>query len=133
MASSIVFSGERQVSTDTRDHSGEDVLDALRSDAVLSQLNDDVNRCFLNLMSRKWRTAQELTDICETPLSTTYRKLNALVDAGFLEQRIRVNDTGKHPEEYKSKPMVLTFRITEPSGIEVSVHTVSEAGEDRFQ
>lgn len=127
MASSGVPIGELETDFHERLDRQSDVVPAAR---LLSYLEDDVNRCFLNLASIEWRTAQELTEICGTPLSTTYRKLNELDDAGLLDQRIRVNADGKHPEEYRSKPMLLTFRMGNTSGLEISVSTASESGEN---
>lgn len=105
------------------DHPAE-VIDATE---LIGKLDNEVNRCLLSVMSFDWYTVQELTEICDTPLSTTYRKLNVLEEAGFLEQRIRVNTNGKHPEEYRCKPIVVKFRLGGSNGLEMSVNTVTES------
>ncbi len=97
----------------------------VNSQALLQQLEDDIKRCFLSAMSLDWQTAEDLSRKFDTPLSTTYRKLNALDDAGFLEQRIRLSPNGKHPEEFRCKPMSLAIRVGGPMGLEFSVNAVT--------
>lgn len=127
LTSAALFADESDVQNATTEFVPEDVSDVLQSAFVLDHFDDEANRCFLDLMSRDRRTARELTDACEIPLSTTYRKLNALDAAGFFEQRIRVGASGKHPGEYKAKSLVFTFRIAESTGLEVSVNTTGKA------
>ncbi len=91
--------------------------------SILAHLEDDTNRYFLSAMSLEWLTARELTAIADTPLSTTYRKLNAMEEAGLLDRRKRIADNGKHPEEYRCRPIVVSFRLGGPSGLEMSVAT----------
>lgn len=88
---------------------------------LLQQLEDEATRTLLSAMSLDWHTAQELSSLSQTPLSTTYRKVNALHDAGVLLRRLRINESGKHPEEYRCKPIVLTLRLGTQAGLEVSV------------
>lgn len=92
---------------------------------LIKYLEDDVCRTLLSAMSLDWHTAQELSSLSQTPLSTTYRKLNALDNAGVLFRRLRINETGKHPEEYRCKPIVLTLRLGTHSGLEVAVSSGS--------
>lgn len=119
MVESAIQTGKATVSSTNKTEE----LDVVDASALLNQLDDDVNRCFLNLMSIDWYTAQELTDVCGTPLSTTYRKLNRLDTIGVLEQRIRVSSSGKHPEEFRCKPVVLTLQMGQASGLEMNVAT----------
>lgn len=98
---------------------------------LLDHLNDQVNRRFLGVMSLDWYTAKELTAVCDTPLSTTYRKLNALDDVGLLERRIRLDTNGKHPEEFRCRPVILTCRLGESTGIEMIVRAVEREATDR--
>ena len=45
-------------------------------------------------------TATELTDHCEIPQSTLYRKLEQLTDASLLEERTQIRRDGHHVSEY---------------------------------
>lgn len=91
------------------------------ADQVLTQLDDDVNRRFLSLTSGTWHTAQELAKLTDTPLSTTYRKLGTLEEIGLVDQRLRVRPNGKHPEEYRAVPLLVSFTIGEETGLRVDV------------
>ena len=104
-----------------RGHPQNCVSDEVAVEQFLTQLDDDVNRTFLSMMSSTWHTAQELSAATETPLSTTYRKLGTLDGVGLLDQRLRVCPNGNHPEEYRAKPLLLTFTIGEEGGVAIDV------------
>ncbi|RXK46616.1 winged helix-turn-helix domain-containing protein [Halorientalis pallida] len=67
---------------------------------VLDALDDADCREILEATSEDARSANEVSDACDLPLSTTYRKLELLTDAGLLEERTRLSTTGKHSSEY---------------------------------
>jgi Fe2+ or Zn2+ uptake regulation protein len=46
-------------------------------------------------------TAAELTDACDIPRATVYRKLNRLADAGLVETSQRLREQGRSPTEYR--------------------------------
>jgi predicted transcriptional regulator len=62
--------------------------DALAPDiqTVFAALTSDDCRRVLRSLDRPM-TAQEIADACDLPRSTTYRKLDDMVDAGLLERR----------------------------------------------
>lgn len=93
-----------------------------QASSLLGYLEDDSTRCFLDVMSGGWCTVQELTDRCETPLSTTYRKISALEDAGLLLHREQLAASGQHVNEYRAKRLIVTMRIGEPNGVELGIH-----------
>jgi len=45
-------------------------------------------------------SANEVSETCDLPLSTTYRKLDLLTDSGLLEERTRIRRSGKHASEF---------------------------------
>jgi predicted transcriptional regulator len=67
---------------------------------VLDALDDADCRAILEATSEDALSANEVSDACDLPLSTTYRKLELLTDAGLLEERTRICTTGKHSGEY---------------------------------
>ncbi|MES3159994.1 MAG: helix-turn-helix domain-containing protein [Halorubrum sp.] len=67
-----------------------DVLDALADDAA--------RRIVVTLSEPK--TASELSEECEIPLSTTYRKLETLVDASLLSESTDIRRDGQHTTRY---------------------------------
>lgn len=68
---------------------------------LLDLLGDDVCRAILATTTDTARSAREIAAACDVPLSTTYRKVDRLVDAGLLAERTRVRPTGKHPSEFR--------------------------------
>lgn len=59
-------------------------------------------------------SANELSERCDIPLSTTYRKVEALTEAGLLEEGTRVCRSGKHTSEYRRRVdnVVVSMRST---------------------
>jgi len=76
------------------------IEDADEVQAVLRALQDDDCREVLEATDEESLSASELADVCDLPLSTTYRKLDALTDAGLLAERTRLCADGKHASEY---------------------------------
>jgi DNA-binding transcriptional ArsR family regulator len=68
--------------------------------AVLHALQDDDCRAVLDATDEEPLSASELAEACELPLSTTYRKLDELTEAGLLAERTRLCPGGKHASEY---------------------------------
>jgi len=71
---------------------GDEAADA---DRTLDVLTDDTARAAL-LALEEPRTAKEVASRCEIGLSTAYRKLDDLVDAGLCRERIAVRADGHH-------------------------------------
>lgn len=68
--------------------------------AVLDVLDDRRSREIIECTETP-KTVAELSDECDLPISTAYRKVNRLQDAGLLRQTIRFSAAGKHPEQYE--------------------------------
>lgn len=69
--------------------------------AVLAALDDDACRAILEAASEEAMTATELSERCDIPMSTAYRKVEKLTEAELVEERVRINTTGKHATEYR--------------------------------
>jgi DNA-binding transcriptional ArsR family regulator len=67
---------------------------------LLGALDDGDCRAILAATSSEPRSASELSEACDLPLSTTYRKVDMLAEAGLLDERIRFSKSGKHTSEY---------------------------------
>ncbi|AFZ72301.1 ArsR/SmtB family transcription factor [Natronobacterium gregoryi] len=68
--------------------------------SVLAALEDDACRTILEATSEEALTATELSDQCDIPSSTAYRKVEKLTEAGLVEEKVRINTSGKHATEY---------------------------------
>lgn len=67
---------------------------------VLDALGDDASRAILEAAGEEALTARELAERRDLALSTTYRKVDELVQAGLLWERIRLLESGKRSTEY---------------------------------
>ena len=87
---------------------------------LLHALDDADCRKILDATSDETLSANEVSETCNLPLSTTYRKLDMLTDAGLLAERTRIRRSGKHASEYS--------RV-----VEEVVISVSPCGEMKLQ
>lgn len=71
-----------------------------RVEALLDALNDDDCQAILDATTGRALSASELSETCELPLSTTYRKLDILSDTGLVDERTRIGRSGQHASEY---------------------------------
>lgn len=98
------------------------VLGALTDEdcrAILEAIGDDDDRL----------TATELSETCDVPLSTTYRKLERLTDAGLLEERLRIRRSGNHVAEYDRR--VDDVRIAVDSDVALELHVTERESSER--
>ena len=68
-------------------------------DEVLDALADDAARRIVAALSEP-KTASDLSEECDIPLSTTYRKLEKLTDASLLEESTDIRRDGQHTTRY---------------------------------
>lgn len=83
------------------------------TDAALTALNDERCRRILSETEGKALTAQEISQVCDLPSSTTYRKIDLLTDASLLEERMRLRSDGNHVSEYTCVSTSLTLGFSE--------------------
>lgn len=69
--------------------------------AFLDVVDDADCRTVLEATSDEALSAGELSEACDLPLSTTYRKVELLDDVGALAERTRLRPSGKHTSEYR--------------------------------
>lgn len=91
------------------------------TEAVLTALDDPDCRALLEATAEEPLTAGELTDRCDIPRSTTYRKVEQLTEAGLLEERVRLSVDGKHASEYRRTFDDVTVSLGETEGITVGL------------
>ncbi len=95
----------RDPSRDEEPPSPEEVLDALADDAAQQ---------FVRALSEP-KTASELSEECDVPLSTTYRKLEKLADASLLEESTEIRRDGQHTTRYAVGFESITITIEDES------------------
>jgi len=69
--------------------------------SLLAALNADDGHAILDATDECARSASEISETCDIPLSTTYRKLSLFTEAGLLEERTRARCGRKPVSEYR--------------------------------
>ena len=115
MSSAVPLAADRR----TTRHSGIQSEDVVQT--VLDVLDDADCRQILETTADDPMTASELSTECGLPLSTTYRKLDMLTEAGFLAERTRVRLSGKHTSEYSRIFEGVTISSGPGGGLELRV------------
>ncbi|MGM0398772.1 MAG: helix-turn-helix domain-containing protein [Halobacteriota archaeon] len=87
---------------------------------VLTSLTDEDSRRILETLSEPL-SAREIAEVCDIPLSTTYRKLNVLSEASLVSERIDVSEPGKHTTRYKADFAMVTVELNEDGEFQVDV------------
>lgn len=88
--------------------------------AVLDALTDPLCRRAL-ACAKTPVTAREVAESADLSMSTTYRKLDDLTDAGLLETQTELREDGYHTTRYRATIDEATIRIDEDDGLHVSV------------
>ncbi|MFC7138346.1 helix-turn-helix domain-containing protein [Halosimplex aquaticum] len=93
---------------------------------VLEAIDDADCRTILAATSDEELTVTEISDAFDIARSTAYRKVEVLVDAGLLEERVRIRSSGNHVSAYACAVEDLTLSIDGDSGLELRVTRTEE-------
>ena len=74
-----------------------------KKDILLEILSDKYCRSILNAIMYKPKSAMEITQECQIPVSTVYRRIQMLHDAKMLNTSGQISGDGKKFFLYKSK------------------------------
>lgn len=100
----------------------QDVLDALDDPdchAVLAQLDHP-------------KTASELSETCDIPESTMYRKLALLSDASLVEEQIEIRPDGRHTTRYVLNFDEVRISLDDDCSIDLAIKRRSQTPEERL-
>lgn len=102
--------------------------DENRQQLLLDALDDSDSRRILARTGADALSASEIAERCGLPLSTTYRKLNALSEAGLLFERTRIRQSGKHLSEYRRRIDDVTISVAGEDGVVLELAVRSGVG-----
>lgn len=77
-------------------------------------------------------TASEISDACDIPLSTTYRKLDLLTSASMLIERTQVRDDGHHATQYWPAFESVRIALNDDREFDVSITRPSRTADERL-
>jgi len=87
---------------------------------VLDALDDSDCRHIVQVLDVA-RTANEIAELCDMPLSTTYRKLERLKAATLVEERTRLQSGGHHTHEYDTAFESIQITLEESRQLDISI------------
>jgi DNA-binding transcriptional ArsR family regulator len=111
-----------------RDRSGEEP-DELQS--VLDALDDADARAIIRGLGEPM-TASEISDACDIPLSTTYRKLDLLTEASLLTEGTAIRADGHHATTYDVAFEAVRVLLTDDRDFEVEIEGGAQAPDERL-
>lgn len=117
----------RSIRFGTEDEGRAVIDDAERVQAVLDAITDEDCRAVLDATGDRALTASEVSEACELPLSTAYRKLDALTDAGLVLERTRIRRSGKHTSEFVRLVEDVVVSVGTSGGVSLEVVTREDA------
>jgi len=92
---------------------------------VLDVLTDPLCRRVLGC-ARTAVTARDVSDATDLSMSTTYRKLEVLTDAGLLETQTELREDGYHTTRYRATLDEATIRIGDDDELHVSLQRTTD-------
>jgi DNA-binding IclR family transcriptional regulator len=107
------------------------VDDAPDLQAVLDALDDPDCRTIVKRLTEP-RTANEISETTEAPLSTTYRKLDLLTEASILEERMEIRERGHHTTKYVLDFESVRIGLAENREFEVSITRPSRTADEQL-
>lgn len=93
---------------------------------VFAVLDDEYSRAILEAARREPMSGKELSEECDMSRATVSRRVNELVDDGFLIERTRVDLGGHHESEYEAVLDTVIVRLLE-EGFDVTIELREDA------
>lgn len=87
---------------------------------VLDSLDDPTCRSIIEQLDDPM-TASELSEACDIPLSTMYRKLELLTEASLLEERIEIRTDSQNTTRYEIAFDEVRIGLDDDRSIEVAI------------
>ena len=99
---------------------------------VLDALDDEDCRRIIEVLSAPM-TAKEISERCEMPLSTTYRKLDLLTEATLLSERTVIQSDGHHTTQYEVVFERVEIDLDEDHDVTVAIQRTPESTDERLE
>ncbi|MFW6435374.1 MAG: ArsR/SmtB family transcription factor [Halovenus sp.] len=99
--------------------------------SVLDALNDEGCRQIVEALSEPM-TAEEISEVTDIPLSTTYRKLDRLTDAALLEEGVEVRRDGQHVSRYILVFDEVSIRLSDEQELELELSRTERTADERL-
>lgn len=98
---------------------------------VVDALDDPVCRQIIKAAEEPM-TANQLSEQCDIPTSTVYRKLDLLDRTSLVAESTRIRKDGKHTNMYSTAFESIVFRLSDDREFEAEVTRPSTSAEQRL-
>jgi DNA-binding transcriptional ArsR family regulator len=99
---------------------------------VLDALDDPKCRVIVQNLDEPM-TAEEISEACDVPLSTTYRKLDLLTEASLLREGMQIRPDGQHASQYETNFEEVIVQLSEDRNFEVGISRVPRSADERLR
>jgi len=99
--------------------------------SVLDALDDADCRTIIKHLDEPM-TATEVSEECDIPMSTTYRKLDLLTEASLLAEGTEIRPDGHHATRYELDFDAVAIGLTEDREIEVAIDRPARTADERL-
>lgn len=99
-------------------------------DVVLDALDDDDCRRIIRTLEQSM-TASEVSETCDIPRSTAYRKLELLSEASLVAEEVELRSDGHHTTRYLLDFETVHLELDEDRDLGVSVERPEQTPEER--
>lgn len=96
---------------------------------ILDVFGDPIARATLVLASERPVTVNDLADRLDVSNATIYRRIDALVDANFLQKYPQIDGRGNQPNEYRTLLDEVSFRV-DMTGYTVDIQVQQDLADD---
>ncbi|WP_255198398.1 winged helix-turn-helix domain-containing protein [Halorarius litoreus] len=97
---------------------------------VLDALDDPDCRRIIKTLDQPM-TASEISETCDIPRSTAYRKLELLSEASLVDERVEVRSDGHHTSRYVVNFAAVTLGLDDDRDIEITVERPERSPDER--
>lgn len=98
---------------------------------VLDALSDPDCRRIVEAIDEPM-TAGELSEACDIPQSTTYRKLDLLSEATLLEEQTEIRNDGRHTTRYDVAFEDINVGLGEDNDLELAITRPARTADERL-
>ncbi|MFB6096324.1 MAG: helix-turn-helix domain-containing protein [Haloferacaceae archaeon] len=99
--------------------------------SVLDALDDPDCRTIVRQLDEP-KTAAQVGEECDIPMSTVYRKLELLSEASLLTEGTEIRADGHHATTYRVGFERVTVELAEDRSLEVTIDRPAETPEERL-
>ena len=98
---------------------------------VLDALDDPDCRAILERLDSPM-AAKEISEACDIPQSTTYRKLDLLSEASLIEERTEIREDGRHTARYVADFDEIEISRTDDGRLDLSISREESSPDERL-